>query len=271
MEIPFFKAHGAANDFLLTWRDGVGAVSGLDSVARAICERHTGIGADGWMLVERAEQSGADASIVLYNADGSVSEISGNGTRCAAALLVYQGAASGPDVRIQTGAGLKDLRLLGRSGRHFEFEMNMGRPATENLHAILPLAAGPLEAAILNVGNPQCAVFVDEFPANWRETGAEIEHHPHFPNRTNVSFVRVVDDHRVEVRIWERGVGETNSSGTGSTGAAASSVLLGLTKSPVTVETQAGPLEFRWPLSPGDDSMYLSGPAEITGSGVFLV
>ena len=92
---------------------------------------------------EKAERPGADVSIVLYNADGSISEISGNGTRCVAALLVYQGAASGPDVRIQTGAGLKDLRLLGRSGRHFEFEMNMGRPAAENLHAVLPLAAGP--------------------------------------------------------------------------------------------------------------------------------
>lgn len=264
MEIPFFKAHGAANDFLLSWRHELAQIGHFTDLARAICQRHIGIGADGWMLVEKSEQPDFDASIVLYNADGSISEISGNGTRCVAALLLHQGVSGGPDLRIQTGAGVKHLRLLHRSGRHFEFEMNMGLPKAEELHAIFPLAAGPVEAAILNVGNPQCVVVVEEFPANWRETGAELERHPRFPNRTNVSFLRVLDPHRIEVRIWERGVGETNSSGTGSTGAAAVSMLRGLTKSPVTVQTQAGPLEFRW-----DESMYLSGPAEIIGRGVF--
>lgn len=265
MEIPFFKAHGAGNDFLLSWRHQLAPGADIPAAARAICQRHTGIGADGWMLMEPAQKPDADASIVLYNADGSVSEISGNGTRCVAAFLLDQGLAPGPEVRIGTGAGLKHLRLLHRSGRHFELEMNMGLPRTEDLRGTLALAAGPLEVAILNVGNPQCAVVVEAFPADWRATGAEIERHPRFPNRTNVSFLRVLDPHRIEVRIWERGVGETNSSGTGSTGAAAASILRGLTKSPVTVETQAGPLEFRW-----DESMYLSGPAEIIGSGVFL-
>lgn len=264
MEIPFVKAHGAANDFLLTWRDALDPACDLRAAARSICERHTGIGADGWMVMDRS--SVADPSIVLYNADGSISEISGNGTRCVAALLLYKGIAAGPELRIQTGAGLKYLRLMKRAGRHFELEMNMGTPAVEDLRALLPLAGGPVEAALLNVGNPQCAVLVDRFPENWREAGAALERHPRFPNRTNVSFVRVTGPHSIEVRIWERGVGETNSSGTGSTGAAAASILRGLTQSPVTVETQAGPLQFRW-----DDSMFLSGPAEIVGRGVFEI
>lgn len=264
MEIPFLKAHGAANDFLLSWRHELPQIEDLPAVARAICQRNTGIGADGWMLLDKRQPGEWDAAIVLYNADGSISEISGNGTRCAAALLLHLGVAAGPELTIRTGAGLKALRLLDWKDRHFEFEMNMGLPKPEDLHAMVPLSGGSIEAVILNVGNPQCAVIVKEFPEDWRTIGNELEHHPRFPNRSNVSFVRVADRHRIEVRIWERGVGETNSSGTGSTGAAAASILRGLTESPVVVETAAGPLQFRW-----DDSMYLSGPAEITANGVF--
>src|SRR5271156_374579 len=119
MTIPFTKAHGAGNDFLLTWEDQVPSGTDLSAVARAICDRHTGIGADGWMLVR-------DAAIRLFNADGSEPEISGNGTRCAAALLIDAGKAAG-EVTIATGAGAKHLRLIERSGRKFLFEMNMGQ------------------------------------------------------------------------------------------------------------------------------------------------
>src|SRR3979411_1659464 len=152
MTIPFTKAHGAGNDFLLTWSEQVPG-GDLRAMARAICDRHTGIGADGWMLVR-------DTSIRLFNADGSEAEISGNGTRCAAALLIDSGRAAN-NVTINTGAGPKHLRLIERSGRRFLFEMDMGQPVLQELHYALPLEHGAQEVTILDVGNPQCAVLVD--------------------------------------------------------------------------------------------------------------
>ena len=133
MNIPFTKAHGARNDFLLTWRDELQDELGdIATAAIAICDRHTGIGADGWLLISLGVTE--DAQIELWNSDGSRSEISGNGTRCAAALLVEQHAV-GADVRVSTGAGVKHLRLLERHGRAYSFEMNMGAAAIEDLHA----------------------------------------------------------------------------------------------------------------------------------------
>jgi diaminopimelate epimerase len=260
MPIPFTKAHGAGNDFLLSWAERVPEID-LPSAARAICDRHTGIGADGWILIR-------DHAIRLFNADGSEPEISGNGTRCAAALLIDAGRAVDP-VTIQTGAGPKHLRLLRRAGRRFWFEMNMGSPKfdTGQIRCDLALASGAQEVTILDVGNPQCVVFVESFPPNWVELGAEIEGHPRFPKRTNVSFVRVIDAHTIETRFYERGAGVTLSSGTGSTGAAVASILRKVVASPVTVETPAGEsLQLRW-----DDSVYLTGPAEIIGHGEFLI
>ncbi len=267
MEIPFFKAHGAGNDFLFTWESETSTADPA-SVARAICHRHTGVGADGWMLVRMESGADCDASITLYNADGSVPELSGNGTRCAAALLIYQCRVSRPRIRVGTGAGVKELRLLERDGNHFVFEMNMGEPKLEpeGLKATIDLPGGPVEATLINVGNPQCVVFGDEFPADWRVTGAALESHPRFPNRTNVSFVRPAGEHAIEVRIWERGVGETQSSGTGSTGAAAAAILRGFARSPVEVRTAAGTLRFRWE----DGVAHLTGPAEIIASGTYF-
>src|SRR5262249_51645407 len=150
-----------------------------------------------------------------------------NGTRCAAALLVRQGYAAGV-VRIRTGAGLKTLRLLDRSALGFRFEMNMGRPEITADRFPLPLSTGPRDVTLLWVGNPQCAIPVTDFDFDWRAMGAEIERHPHFPARTNVSFITAVDEHTIDVRFWERGAGETMSSGTGSTGAAAAAVARGM-------------------------------------------
>ena len=150
------------------------------------------------------------------------------------------------DVRIATGAGLKSLRLLDRHGHRYSFEMNMGRAEIEDLHATLVPGR---ECVILNVGNPQCAVFAGDFDFDWtfdwRTLGAELERHPRFPHRTNVSFIRVVDEHTLDVRFFERGAGETMSSGTGSTGAAAAALARGWVRSPVNVLTPAGPLELR--------------------------
>jgi len=261
VKIPFAKAHGAHNDFLLIWRDHVPVKAGDSAMlARAICERHTGAGADGWILIDSGTE-GAHAAIELWNSDGGRSEISGNGTRCAAALIVQTGKANG-EIRIATGAGIKTLRLLDRQGHLYSFEMNMGRAAIEELQANLVPGR---ECVILNVGNPQCAVFVDNFDFDWRTLGAELERHPRFPNRTNVSFIRVVEEHTLDVRFFERGAGETMSSGTGSTGAVAAALARGLVRTPVTVLTPAGPLK----LASKNDDLYLEGPAEIVAEGEF--
>jgi diaminopimelate epimerase len=261
MPIPFTKAQGAGNDFLLSWAEEVPEVD-LPATARAICDRHTGIGADGWMLIR-------DRSIRLFNSDGSEPEISGNGTRCAAAVLIHSGRITTDDLVISTGAGPKHLRLLERHGRRFLFEMDMGLPKFDpvEIRYSLPLKRGAQEVTVLNVGNPQCVVFVDAFPSDWETLGAEIEGHAHFPKRTNVSFVRLIDERTIDVRFYERGAGVTLSSGTGSTGAAVAAILRKVAASPVTVRTPAGEsLRLRW-----DDSVYLTGPAEIVGTGEFYV
>jgi len=258
MNIPFTKAHGARNDFLLTWRDQLPAKFDAPATAIAICDRHTGAGADGWLIVSQAES--ADGAIELWNSDGSRSEISGNGTRCAAAFLIDAGRASA-NVQILTGAGLKHLHLLARDGRRFSFEMNMGSATIEELRASIL----DYDATILNVGNPQCAIFVEHFDFDWRALGAEIERHWQFPNRTNVSFIKIIDRHTLDVRFFERGAGETMSSGTGSTGAAAAALARGLALNPVTVLTPAGPLDLRW----DNHDILLAGPAEIVASGEF--
>ena len=260
MKIPFTKAHGAHNDFLLTWRNRLPSdLSDFSAAAAAICDRHTGAGADGWLLVTRGGE-GVDATIDLWNSDGSRSEMSGNGTRCAAALLIEAGCAP-EQMSIATGAGPKRLRLLQRRGPTFFFEMNMGRAVIEELHA----TAEGRGAVILNVGNPQCAVLVEHFNFDWQAMGARLSRDRRFPNGTNVSFVRAIDRHAIDVRFFERGAGETMSSGTGSTGAAAAARARGLVETPVRVLTPAGPLGVRWD---GEDIL-LTGPAEIVAAGEF--
>jgi diaminopimelate epimerase len=263
MNIPFTKAHGAQNDFLLTWRRDAPA-GGYPEIARAICDRHTGIGADGWMLVDPPGVGETEGAIELYNSDGSAPELSGNGTRCAAALLIRHGLAAG-EVRLRTGAGVKTLRLLRRDGLAFEFEMDMGRIEILAERFDLPLSGGPSDVTLIDAGNPQCAVPVVDFDFDWRAMGAEIERHPHFPHRTNVSFVKPVDAHAIEVRFWERGAGETMSSGTGSTGAAVAAVARGMAQSPLGVLTPAGPLAIRI-----EDRVFLRGPAVLLAEGVFF-
>ena len=166
IDVPFFKFHGDQNDFLLTWAD-MARVRDLPQTARRICARNTGMGADGWMLLW-SEPDGLRTR--LFNSDGSEPEMSGNGTRCAAAFALWSGVVAGPQVAITTAAGRKLLTLKDRRSTKFVFEMDMGLPVyqEDELRSEIPLAAGPVDAAILNVGNPQCAVFVEKIPENWR-------------------------------------------------------------------------------------------------------
>ena len=265
MNIPFTKAHGALNDFLLTWAAEAPAEESLRRAAIAICHRYSGAGADGWLLVTPPSE-GHPAAIRLLNSDGSEPEISGNGTRCAAALLTDAGLVE-TEIPIKTGAGLKHLRLIARHGLAFSFEMDMGTPysAPGDISYSLRVANGLRECTILDVGNPQCAFFVDNFDFDWKAIGAEVERHSHFPNRTNVSFVEVLDRNTIDVRFFERGAGFTMSSGTGSTGAFYAALSRGLIDSTATVRTLAGPLNFRIE----DGRVLMQGPAQIVARGEY--
>ena len=292
MRIPFYKAQAVGIDFLFTWVDtlpeplktkaeaeflGTGVQKPGDSpddlakAARDLCHRNLGVGADGWYLMHPARE--ADVEIHLFNSDGSRAELSGNGTRCAAAVLTWEGCVMAPEggVRVKTGSGVKRLTRAGRTDNGFLFEMEMGTPHLEPgaLHTRLPLASGAREAAVLNVGNPQCALAVPSLDFDWRSLGAEIEGHSMFPARTNVSFFRATGPGRIEARFYERGAGPTLSSGTGSTGAAAAAILLGMAEPELEVITEAGPMKLRWESAP-EGAIYLEGPAEVVARGEFF-
>lgn len=270
MEIPFVKAQAVGNDFLVVeWeslqRAGM-RTQDLAQLAINSCHRQFGIGADGVEAIFPARNDDEDYSLRIFNSDGSEAEISGNGTRCAAAYLMRDQEA-GATLRIGTMAGVKTLRLVRREGVKLDFEMSMGAPTWKEGEVGVELEIGgwAREVAIVDVGNPQCALFVEHFEWDWRTLGEEIEHHPRFPKRTNVSFLRRVDEHTIDVRFWERGAGETMSSGTGSTGAAAAAILTGRCKSPVTVQTPAGEMTLRWHTPQSD--IILEGPAELVAWG----
>lgn len=269
MKIPFVKSQAVGNDFLIVqWPDleecGL-AETDLPPLARRICDRHFGVGADGVEVVY-AGRDGADASLRLFNSDGSEAEISGNGTRCVAAWLLWKHGGSGP-VKLRTGAGTKELRLLQREGCVFDFGMNMGRPAwrNEDLDCVIGTSLGERRATIVNVGNPQCVFFVDSFEFDWRALGREVESLPRFPGRTNVSFVKVIGEGAIDVRFWERGAGETLSSGTGSTGAGVAAILTARCESPLRIATTAGEMRLRW-----DGDVTLEGGAVIVGRGEYF-
>jgi diaminopimelate epimerase len=271
--IPFVKAQATGNDFLVVdWQSlrKCGFAEGdLPRLARRLCERHYGVGADGVEILNPAglERAGADAAIRLINSDGSEAEISGNGTRCVAAVLVIDRGA-GETLRLATPAGIKTLRVVSRQETAVELDMTMGRPRyrTEELDCELATSSAVQRASLLDVGNPQCALFVADFNFDWRALGREIESLPRFPARTNVSFVRSVDRNTIEVRFWERGAGPTLSSGTGAAGAAAAAILTGRGDSPLRVLTEGGPLELRW-----EGDVVLRGPAVLVARGEFLV
>jgi diaminopimelate epimerase len=259
----FHKFQALGNDFLIVREAELWTVAEDEGAfARRICDRHFGAGADGLeVLLEQPRASEADFEIRLFNADGGETPISGNGTRCVAAYLYLIEGWSEPSVTIATGAGLKHLRLIEQDDGRCLFEMEMGAPRLRSEEIPVALST-PMERVIrqplevngrsieftsVSMGNPHCSLFVEDFDAfDWRSLGAAIEKHPSFPERTNVEFISVITRHKIEVRFWERGVGETLASGTGACGAALAAMLNDLTERRVTVATAAGALIVEW-------------------------
>ena len=257
--IPFAKASACGNDFLVIDFSH----SGHDpaGLTRRLCDRHNGVGADGveWLL----PSAKADIEARLINADGSEAEISGNGTRCVAACLADHGGAE--TVRILTGAGVKTLELTGRHGHHFEFRAGMGKPVVEG-ELTVEHKDGSVSGVRVSTGNPHFVIFVEEFPANWQALADAVARTSHFPHGTNVEFVRVLGRHRIEVRLYERGVGETLSSGTGSCASAVAAIHSGRSESAVQVTTPGGSQMVEW-----EDELTLTGPAAIVCTGEFFI
>jgi diaminopimelate epimerase len=257
--IPFVKASACGNDFLII--DGLNAPADLAGFTRRICDRHNGIGADGveWLFPARD----ADIRARLFNADGTEAEISGNGTRCVAACLIAENRKE--EVKVQTGAGVKICTLTSLSGNTFEFETAMGEPQIGDEFAI-KLTFGEVRGIPVSMGNPHYVVFVDQFAPGWQAEAAEIGRHHDFQHGINVELVSIRDEHNIEVRFFERGVGETQSSGTGSSAAAVASIHSGRARSPVQVHAPGGTQTVRW-----DGQLYLRGPAQIICRGDFFI
>ena len=257
--IPFTKASACGNDFLIV--DGRLAAGDLAQMSRRMCDRHNGVGADGveWLFPDDR----ADIAARLFNADGSEAEISGNGTRCVAAFLGSQ--KDKPEVVIRTGAGLKACRLTARNGATFEFEADMGEPILSGELAIQTMWVRAIGTQV-SMGNPHFVVFVDSFPDGWERQGALIATQPAFSQGTNVEYVSVRGPSEIEIRLFERGVGETQSSGTGSCASAVAAIASRRVSSPVRVVAPGGAQIVRW-----DGHVFLQGPATLICRGEFFV
>jgi diaminopimelate epimerase len=276
--IRFTKLHGLGNDFLVVRAQGL--PRSLPRLARAICSRTTGVGADGLLVLAPSRGKSSTTQLRFFNSDGSEAEMSGNGIRCAAAYMLIQKLGRSP-LRISTLAGVKVLRLIGTGHGVWRFRVAMGQPILDP--AQIPFTGkkgsgpvvgfrlstklGEVTATVTSMGNPHCSTFVSDFnKLDWESLGREIERHKLFPNRTNVEFVRVLSAKAIEVRYWERGVGRTLSSGTGSCAATVASILNGKTGRKVRVHTLAGTLDVAWPEG---GEVELTGPAELIAEGTY--
>ena len=256
------KAHAYGNDFLLAPADR--ATGDIAALTREMCHRHTGIGADGLVLYTLRDRG---ATMRLLNADGSWSELSGNGLRCLAAFVARaQELRPGTTVTIESDAGVKALDLLARDGRRYEFRAAMGEP-TEIRQVVISLPGETVTATVLRTGNPQCVV-LGALPTaeRFRTLGPALATHPMFPEGTNVEFAQVDAPDRIRILIWERGVGPTSSSGTGSTAAAVAAAAHGGASRSIDVMAPGGLQHVDWQPT----GVFLTGWAELTLDGEWL-
>lgn len=261
--MKFVKAHAYGNDFLYIHRSELrgAADPSLQVLAREMCDRHMGIGADGLILYEPTRSG---AAMRLLNADGSRAEVSGNGLRGLAALLLRDSDRS--DITIETDAGPKLLTRVGRTGTRHTFRAAMGLP--EDLVQLPIAAAGEsFEIAVMTFGNPQ-AVVLGPLPDNDRfhRLGRALEHHELFPEGSNIEFAQIESPRSVRILIWERGVGPTLSSGTGSCASLIAASAFGGAERDADVIAPGGSQRVEW----NDDSVYLTGWAEVVCEGEWL-
>ena len=279
----FTKFHGLGNDYLVIEAEHLSAVDDLGEFARRICNRHYGAGGDGIAIIGRAENGEADFSCRIFNPDGSEAGLSGNGTRCAVAYLYYKSLWTKDELRLSTRTGLKRYFPRGQVGPgRFVFESELGQPKFDTQSIPMSITP-PLDKVVgypllvngerfpvtaMQMGNPNCCIFVDDFDAlNWRAIGKAIEVHPQFPDRTNVVFVRARQRDFIELRIWERGVGETTASGTCSCAGAVAAMVNDKADRDVRVLMEGGEVRIKWR---ADGEVVITGTAEVVYSGQWL-
>jgi diaminopimelate epimerase len=260
---PFVKGHAYGNDFLIIPDAAVSAVADLPGLARRVCDRHRGIGADGLMLTVETARG---AAMRLLNADGSRAEISGNGLRCVAAAIARdRRLAAGATIVIDTDAGAKTLWLLEVAANGYRFRAAMGPPEGMREETLM-VGGQPVVAVVLRVGNPQCVVLGPVTSARLQTLAAALAVHPFFPEGTNVELATVESPDQVRILIWERGVGPTEASGTGACAAAVAAAAFAGASRSVDVISPGGTQHVDWT----DDGIFLTGWAEIVATGVLV-
>ncbi|MCC6445867.1 MAG: diaminopimelate epimerase [Armatimonadetes bacterium] len=276
--MKFTKMHGSGNDFVVinSFEQELPAEEKLPELSRFLCDRHFGIGSDGMILVLPSRV--ADFRMRMLNPDGSESEMCGNGIRCFAKFVHDRGLTKENTVQVETLAGIKVLKLNVRGGKVESVRVDMGNPVllrkdipmrgdtnTEVIGETLRVDGKKFEVTCVSVGNPHCAIFVDDvenFPVT--RIGPQIENHKAFPKRTNVEFIQVKSNTEIFMRVWERGAGETLACGTGACASTVASALNKKTGRQVTVHLKGGDLHVEWT---GDNRIMMTGPAEEVFTG----
>ncbi len=269
MNLKFHKMEAAGNDFILIERKKL-PENMLAALAKKLCHRHTGVGGDGLIVLEKGRV--AEWRMRIFNADGSDGQTSGNGARCLAHLLYQSMRQRGNRVVFETSRGALEVVCL----RENYYRVNMGQPvweaeriplnSTENAFINRPIESGgqTFLGTAVSVGNPHLVLFVDSIPSDWRELGKKLERHPLFPQGVNVEFARVRNKKSVILVVWERGVGETLACGSGSVAVLAAGVLTGRLARRAKIKMPGGVLDVEWKIN---GSLYLSGPVRQVFSG----
>jgi len=277
----FTKMQGAGNDYVYVDCFAQPVPENPAELARRISDRHFGVGSDGLVLIRRCEV--ADARMQMFNPDGSEAEMCGNALRCVGKYVYDHGLCRRETLKIETGAGVRDLELEVTDGRVHRVRVDMGEPILEpeEIPTTLPgnplvegspvvdvdlnVAGEQLRVACVSMGNPHCVTFVEELSDRWvLEIGPQVEVDPHFPNRVNAGFVEVISPAEVHMRVWERGAGETLACGTGACAACVAGVLAGRTARKILAHLPGGDLELHWA---EDNHVHKTGPAVEVFSG----
>jgi len=277
-KLNFHKYHALGNDFIIIDLLSKRSINlDFNALSKKICDRKFGIGADGILVLTRSKM--ADCCIDVFNSDGSWAEKSGNGLRIVAAYF-HRKYSRKKKLAFEIAGDIASVRIEKASKHQYSVKVSLGQPQFEtkkipmkskldyHINAPLEIDGTKFPATVLSVGNPHTVIFVDNFNFEWQRLGEIIENSRHFPHRTNVEFVQIVNRHKVILNDWERGAGETGSSGTGASAAVAAGIVTGLLDRKAEVVFPSGSLFVEW--SQSDDIIYLTGPVEYVASGEFF-
>ena len=265
MKIPFTKMQGAGNDYVYIdcFETSVESLPDIANLSRRISDRHFGVGSDGLVLIMPSD-NGSNVRMRMFNSDGSEAQMCGNASRCVARYAYDNHLINSKQLTLQTQAGNKQIEIQDDS----LITVNMGNPVVIAEHETLKIDDEKYDYTAVSMGNPHCVIFVDDvknFPVEI--VGKKIEVHPNFPERTNVEFVKIIDNQHLEMRVWERGAGETLACGTGACATAVAAILNGFSDRETNIQLLGGCLKIHW--SVVDNCVYMTGGAEKVFDGVF--